>query len=91
MEEVDVPFPDGISIQAIQEDLKPGGESLVLGNHIIGEMEENSWNPIAGSATESGYYNGGANTTRFNSPKSFVQLDEAKIVIPDRNIHCLRV
>ena len=44
MEEVDVPFPDGISIQAIQEDLKPGGESLVLGNHIIGEMEENSWN-----------------------------------------------
>ena len=35
MEEVDVPFPDGISIQAIQEDLKPGGESLVLGNHII--------------------------------------------------------
>ena len=91
MEEVDVPFPDGISIQAIQEDLKPGGESLVLGNHIIGEMEENSWNPIAGSATESGYYNGGANTTRFNSPSSFVQLDEAKIVIADRDNHCLRL
>ena len=91
MEEVDVPFPDGISIQAIQEDLKPGGESLVLGNHIIGSVVENSWNPLAGSATESGYTNGGANTTRFNSPKSFVQLDEAKIVIADRNNHCLRL
>ena len=91
MEEVDVPFPDGISIQAIQEDLKPGGESLVLGNHIIGNVVENSWNPLAHSATESGYTNGGANTTRFNSPSSFVQLDEAKIVIADRDNHCLRL
>ena len=58
MEEVDVPFPDGISIQAIQEDDKPGGESLVLGNHIKGSVVDNSWNPLAGSATESGYTNG---------------------------------
>ena len=32
---------------------------------------------------------GVANTTRFNSPKSFVQLDEAKIVIADRNNPCM--
>ena len=55
------------------------------------EMVENSWNPIAGSATESGYYNGGANTSHFNSPSSFVQLDEATIVIADRDNHCLQL
>ena len=91
MEEVTIPFPVNMEVSFIQEDLKPGGEALILGTHIIGEGGVGHWNALAGSTTESGFANGDTQVTRFNNPKSFFQLDVTNVVIADTDNNCLRL
>ena len=91
MTKAQTPFPAGMEITFIQEDLKPGGESLILGTHIIGEAGVSHWTPLAGSVSEAGFANGDAQATRFNNPKSFLQLDETRIIIADTGNYCLRL
>ena len=91
MDNVGVPWPLINEITFIQEDLKPGGMSLILGNNKIAEAKADSWRIIAGSeAGASGFADGDGNATLFNNPMSLFQLNEDEIVIADTNNHCLR-